>query len=347
MRVHVPAAITTATVSVDVANAPTTQRRGPREDARQDAGAEASSVGELRRLAPRALLRLSRQSPDRCAICDRGKSCPGCAQRRRCALRLRDQEGLSVPAIAAYMSLSTARVARLLEQAADRQAISRLTEDTYVSNLQLRALFHLRKREDPGFSASELARRAGFSSGTAVERDLGLMRTSDTVSKGRHYPGRLKTTVLVANAERLLRGMDCDPRDIETLLAGDDLVPTSLQALAAHRRPVLRPVIQAPHDDHQQQGKDMTSNRRQLPENLSFGEPGINISVFLQSTAQQWEGVVQVAQGVKRVTSLSLCDGIVHLVGELASGRLRARRVLQDGTIKQANSRLPAASQSR
>lgn len=331
-----PTAIATTIDSAETPRAPAAHQRVSRGRRCRDANAETGSVGQLCRLAPLALLRLSRQSPDRCAICDRGKGCPACTQRRRCALRLRDQEGFSVPQIAAYMSLSEARVARLLEQADDRQAISRFTEDTYVSNLQLRALFQLRKREDPAFSASELGRRAGFSSGTAVERDLGLMRTSDTVSKGRHYPGCLKRTVLVANAERLLRGMNRDPRDIETLLAGGDLVPQSLQTRVAHHRPLLRKAIHAPHDDHQQQGEDMTSTRRRLPENVSFGEPGINISVFLRSTSDQWDGVLQVARGVKRVTSLSLCDGTVHLVGTLGSGRRRARRVLKDGTIKHA-----------
>jgi hypothetical protein len=194
--------------------------------ARAAARPRAGAVSQRTRLAKRVTLGelLVAQATESCPSClARRRGCPACTQRRRTAVRLREA-GMAADEIGRQMSLSVERVERLLEQNDDRRALEKSSRDRYVSNVQLRALFELRKRQDPTLNASELARRAGMASPTVVERDLGLMAVSDTTSKGRLYPGYFKDTVLVSSAERLLRGLGSDPRDVEVLLAGDDLV---------------------------------------------------------------------------------------------------------------------------
>jgi DNA-binding CsgD family transcriptional regulator len=167
-----------------------------------------------------------------CAWClEHGaKGCPACTQRRRKALRLID-EGHTIDQIADALQINRERVERLLEQDADRRDVEQYRV-SHVDNSELKAAFLRWKAEDPKHSAAELARLSGLSCSSHVERELGLLETSDSYKHGtiagllnvvRVYPGRLKATTSVANAEKLLRGLGYDPVDVERLLAGERL----------------------------------------------------------------------------------------------------------------------------
>jgi hypothetical protein len=159
-----------------------------------------------------------------CAWClEHGaKGCPACTQRRRKVVRLHDRDGLSLAAIAERTGLTVERAERLLEQERDRRDTERFRLST-LPNEQIRALFRRRKKQDPDFSAARLAELAGLSCSSHVERELGLIATSDKTIDGLHYPGRIKTTIGVDNAEKLLRAMGQLPRDIERILDGEEL----------------------------------------------------------------------------------------------------------------------------
>ena len=190
-----------------------------------DAPADANAAhGQQLSLLPAVLmLRMSTRAPDQCDICSRGKGCPACTQRRRRAERLRDKDGLAVPQIAERMGISEARVDALLEQARIRGELAESRLPSRVPNEQLRAAFELRKRQDAAFSAATLARRVSASGSAEVLRDLGLLPLTAKEVNGYRYPGRTKATVSWRTAERLLRGLGCDPREVELLASGERL----------------------------------------------------------------------------------------------------------------------------
>jgi hypothetical protein len=159
-----------------------------------------------------------------CAWClEHGvKGCPACTQRRRKVVRLHDRDGLPLAMIAEHMGLTVQRVDRLLEQERDRRDTERFRLSE-LPNEQIRALFLRRKQQDPSFSAARLAELAGLSCCSHVERELGLIATSDKTVNGVRYPGRIKTTIRVDTAEKLLRAMGLQPRDIEHILDGEEL----------------------------------------------------------------------------------------------------------------------------
>jgi DNA-binding CsgD family transcriptional regulator len=142
-------------------------------------------------------------------------ACRACAQRRRRAVRLLEA-GRSVGEIAELMSISRERVDRLLEQHADRIGVERHRLDR-VPNAPIRELFERRRRQDPSLSATGLARRAGLSGASHLLRELGLAPTSATVKNGVRYPPRVKSTIGVDSAARILRALDCTPRDFDGL----------------------------------------------------------------------------------------------------------------------------------
>jgi hypothetical protein len=159
-----------------------------------------------------------------CAWClEHGvKGCPACTQRRRKVVRLHDRHGVPLAKIAEQMGLAVERVERLLEQERDRRDTERFRLSE-LPNEQIRALFLRRKQQDPNFSAARLAGLAGLSCCSHVERELGLIATSDKTVNGVRYPGRIKTTIRVDNAEKVLRAMGLQPRDIEHILDGEEL----------------------------------------------------------------------------------------------------------------------------
>lgn len=86
-----------------------------------------------------------------------------------------------------------------------------------IANAPLRELIETRLRRDSSFTLAELARLAGFSSQTHLERVLGYKRTSDCVKRDVFYAGRMQEEISVAYATRLVRALDVDPRDVEGL----------------------------------------------------------------------------------------------------------------------------------
>ena len=159
-----------------------------------------------------------------CAWCLQhgSKGCPACTQRRRKVVRLHDVHGLTIRRIAERMGLSVERVERLLEQERDRRETEGFRV-SHVCNEQIRKLFLRRRAQDPDFSAAKLARLSGLSCSSHVERELGLIATSHAVKNGVKYPGRIKSTIGVDNAERLLRAMGLQARDIERVIDGEEL----------------------------------------------------------------------------------------------------------------------------
>src|SRR4051812_12305087 len=82
-----------------------------------------------------------------CDWCERQPdvACPACNARRRRAVRLVEQCGVSVAEVAQLMGLSLARVERLLEEQADRRLIERFV-GADIENALLRKLLVQKRR---------------------------------------------------------------------------------------------------------------------------------------------------------------------------------------------------------
>lgn len=151
--------------------------------------------------------------------CDRceqhpNRPCPACNARRRRAVRLVEDRGLTVTETAEQMGLPVGRVERLLEEEADRRTIVQFRQD-HVENTPLRQRFLERRRHDPALTATTIAHRIGTSP-IQVERWLGLRPTAPkTDPRGRSYPARVLTSISVENAGRLARAMGYAPCEIE------------------------------------------------------------------------------------------------------------------------------------
>jgi hypothetical protein len=202
-------------------------RLSPRSEAADSCSASPATTERAAR-SPDSQMRTPRLKLTRveglCAWClEHGvKGCPACTQRRRKVVRLHDRDRLPLARIAEHMGLTVERVERLLEQERDRRDTERF-QLTELPNEQIRALFLRRKQQDPSFSAARLAELAGLSCCSHVERELGLIATSDKTVNGVRYPGHIKTTMRVDHAEKLLRAMGLHPRDIESILDGVEL----------------------------------------------------------------------------------------------------------------------------
>jgi hypothetical protein len=154
--------------------------------------------------------------------------CPACNARRRRAVRLVEDVGLSVTEAARRMGLPSGRVERLLEEEADRRLLAEFRQ-SHVANESLRRRFLQRRLIDPDFTTSELARRVGTSP-IQVERWLGLQPTAPkTDRRGRTYPGRVLSMITVDAAGRLARAMGYAPCEFEgcwsLAMMGNDVVP--------------------------------------------------------------------------------------------------------------------------
>jgi hypothetical protein len=153
------------------------------------------------------------------SVCDRceqhpNRPCPACNARRRHAVRLVEDRGLSMTETAEQMGLPVGRVERLLEEEADRRTVVQFRQD-HVENTPLRQRFLERRRNDPALSATTIAHRIGTSP-IQVERWLGLRPTAPkTDPRGRSYPARVLTSISVENAGRLARAMGYAPCEIE------------------------------------------------------------------------------------------------------------------------------------
>jgi len=145
-----------------------------------------------------------------------GQHCPSCANRRRKALRLSEEHGMSVEEIAADMKITIERAETLLEQAVDERDTKALRQ-SHIPNAPIRDLFERAQLEDPDLTIAELARRADFSCSTHLARLLGYKPTSTTTKKGTTYGGQILESIKVEHAGKIVQALDLAPTDVAGL----------------------------------------------------------------------------------------------------------------------------------
>ena len=166
---------------------------------------------------PHAMIAASLPASLECGSCDRhpNRACPSCTARRRHAVRLVEEQGLPVSEAAERLGLSVGRVERLLEEEADRRAVSALRQDR-VPNAQLRERLADRQRLEPSLTISEIARRLDTHAdpGAALASDSSPT-AAKTDRRGRRYAGRVLSTISVETAGRIARAMGYAPCEID------------------------------------------------------------------------------------------------------------------------------------
>lgn len=142
--------------------------------------------------------------------------CVACTQRRRRAMQLREQDGLSVAQIAQKMRLTEPRVERLLEEEAQYRDLQRFVCDALpVETVQ--TLIRQRQREDPGLTNAEIARVAGYARTLSLLRAIGLEPTAKAVRRGKEYPPELRTQIDIGTASKIVRALGYAPHEIPGL----------------------------------------------------------------------------------------------------------------------------------
>lgn len=125
------------------------------------------------------------------------------------------EDGLTIPDIAAKMSLTAPRTERYIEEETLARDLPRHRCD-HVPVQRIRALFDSRRQEDPSFSHAKLAREANLSR-SDVLRALGLAKTESTVRDGHREEGELQTEVGVETAARIVRALGIAPHEVPDL----------------------------------------------------------------------------------------------------------------------------------
>jgi hypothetical protein len=113
--------------------------------------------------------------------------CVACTQRRRRAMDLKENAGLTVEQIADAMRLTVPRVDRLLEEETQYRDLQQYVCDS-VPTAILRALIRECQLQDPALTKTAIAERAGYSSRQALLRALGIEATARTVRGARSTP---------------------------------------------------------------------------------------------------------------------------------------------------------------
>jgi hypothetical protein len=142
--------------------------------------------------------------------------CVACTQRRRRAIELLEQHGLTVPEIAAKMRLSEPRVNRLLEEEEQIRDLQQYKCDS-VPVERLQTLLAQRQKEDPTLTQETIARLAEYKSRIALLRALGLAPTARMRRGGREYPPEYRSTIDVGPASRIVRALGFAPHEIPDL----------------------------------------------------------------------------------------------------------------------------------
>jgi len=142
--------------------------------------------------------------------------CVACTQRRRRAMQLHEENGLSVEQIAEKMRLAIPRVERLLEEEAQYRDLQQFVCDSVPTAL-LQDLIRRRQREDPALTKTAIAERAGYSSLLGLLRAVGLEPTARKVRGGNEHPPTLRTSIDVAVASRIVRALGYAPHEIPGL----------------------------------------------------------------------------------------------------------------------------------
>jgi len=194
----------------------------PRSTARPtEAPTERQSPEQLHLLPAKVLNTLTVEAPagaQACGWCIEhpGQHCPSCANRRRKALRLSEEQGLSIEEIAANMKVTVERAEILLEQAIDERETKALRQ-SHIPNAPIRKLFERAQLDDPDLTVAELARRGGFSCSTHLARLLGYKPTSTTVKNGKTYGGQILESIEVNHAAKIVQALGIAPTEVEGL----------------------------------------------------------------------------------------------------------------------------------
>jgi hypothetical protein len=136
--------------------------------------------------------------------------------RGRHALRLIEQQGLSLAGTAARMNLTVARVTRLIEREHDRRDLVNYRCDA-VPVSEIQRLLEERQAADPTLSHAQVARQAKYRSRIHFERVLGYAPHSATTKAGKHYPARYSTTIDVHAAAVIVRALGIAPHEVPGL----------------------------------------------------------------------------------------------------------------------------------
>jgi transcriptional regulator with XRE-family HTH domain len=139
-----------------------------------------------------------------------------CTQRRRRAIELLEQHGLTVQEIARKLRLTVPRVNRLLEEEAQIRDLQQYKCDS-VPVEQIHALLLQRQEEDPTLTKERIARLADYGSRTALLRALGLEPTARMLRRGREYPPEHRKRIDVGAAGRIVRALGFAPHEIPDL----------------------------------------------------------------------------------------------------------------------------------
>jgi hypothetical protein len=141
--------------------------------------------------------------------------CVACTHRRRKAIRLLE-DGMALEYIANDMRISLPRVRRLIEEEKDFRDLQRYRcEKVPVQRIQ--QLVEDSRRQDPTLTPAAIGTRAGYTSRIEFERLLGYAPTSESQRNGKVYPKRLRTSISVASAGRIVRALGRAPWEIEDL----------------------------------------------------------------------------------------------------------------------------------
>jgi hypothetical protein len=136
--------------------------------------------------------------------------------RGRHALKLTEQQGLTVEQAAAKMGLTVGKVRRLIESELDRRDLANYRCDK-VPVEEIQRLVGEREAVDPTLNHAKIARLANFKSRIHFERALGYAPHSATTKRGKHYPAKYAESIDVHTAGVIVRELGIAPRDVPAL----------------------------------------------------------------------------------------------------------------------------------
>jgi len=153
-----------------------------------------------------------------CQTCEKNPrgACPACTQRHRHAAMLRDENGLSLTEIASRMRLAEPRVERLLEEHDQYTDLQRYVLNAIPVEV-VQALIKRRQNDDPGLTKEQIACASGYASRLALLRAVGLYPNARVRARGKEYPPKLRTTIDVGAAGRIVQALGFAPHEVPGL----------------------------------------------------------------------------------------------------------------------------------
>jgi len=142
-----------------------------------------------------------------CTRClERGRTCPGCVQRRYRAWRLVEVDGLSEACAAERMGLSVAAVRALVARERDRRDVRRFKLDS-IPTTRVRAFLERELGREPELTRAEVARRMEIDPAD-FDRQLGY-------APAKNHSGATQERVGIPLASRLTLALGRDPHELE------------------------------------------------------------------------------------------------------------------------------------